>query len=76
MKLSNIGYLLEQTAQEKNLTVLYVSLFVVALGMLALDTVAMGKWSPKSKAVKIFIWIVFCASLVGLILLLVSRNKD
>lgn len=74
MKPSMISFLLEQTVQEKNLTILYVTLFVIAFGMLALDTLAMKKWTPK--ATKALIWIVFCASMVGLIILIVSGNKD
>lgn len=74
MNLSTFNLLLEQTLQEKNLTLLYVTLFVVAFGMLVLDTLAMKKWTPK--AVKSFLWVVFCASLVGLIILIVSSNKN
>lgn len=74
MDFLSICYTLEQTAQEKNLTVLYITLFVIAMGMLVFDTLAMKKWTPK--AVKGFLWVVFVASLVGLIILLASQNRN
>lgn len=67
-------YTLAQTAQEKNLTVLYVTLFVIAMGMLVLDTFAMKKWTPK--AVKGFLWVIFIVALVALIILFVSSKKN
>lgn len=65
---------LAQTAQEKTLTILYISLFVVAFGMLVLDTLAKKQWSNKT--MKPFIWIVFLLSLVALIVLIISANKS
>ena len=74
MNLLSICYALEQTAQEKTLTVLYVTLFVIAVGMLVLDTLAMNKWTPK--AVKGFLWFLFIVSLAGLIILMVSSKRS
>lgn len=74
MNLLSICYTLEQTAQEKNLTILYVTLFVIAMGMLVLDTLAMKKWTPK--AVKGFLWVIFVVALVALIILFVSAKRN
>ena len=74
MNILSINYLLEQTTQEKNLTILYVSLFVVAMGMLVFDTLAMKKWSPKG--VKSLLWIIFGIALVALIILFAKSKNN
>lgn len=74
MNILSIIYCLEQTAQERNLTVLYVCLFLLAMGMLLLDAFAMKKWTPK--AVKGFLCFLFIASLAGVIFLLVWASRN
>ena len=74
MNFVSVCYTLAQTAQEKNLTVVYVTLFVIAMGMLVLDTVAMKKWTPK--AVKGFLWFIFVVALVALVVLFVSSKRS
>ena len=74
MNLLNAIYCLEQTAQEKNLNVLYVTLFVIAMGMIVLDSVAQKKWSPKS--VKGLLWVIFAIAIFALIFLIVSSRKN
>jgi len=68
MNLHLITYLLEQTAQEKQLTILYVSLFVVVMGMLVIDALAMQKWTPKP--IHILLMVILAIALVALILLI------
>ncbi len=71
--LSLINFVAAQTQQEKNLTLLYVCLFVLLMGMLVLDTFAMKKWTPKG--VHILLYVLLLASVIALILLLVySKN--
>ena len=70
MNFATIMYLLEQTAEEKRLTVLYVSLFVVAIGMLVLDSLAMKKWTPSG--VKVLLFIILIVAFVAMILLISS----
>ncbi len=74
MNLLTALYILEQTTQEKNLTILYVTLFVIAMGMLVLDTLANKKWTPK--AVHGFLWFLFIVSLVALVILFVFASKN
>lgn len=74
MNLLSAIYCLEQTAQEKNLTFLYVTLFVIAMGMLVLDSIAQKKWTPK--AVKGLLWAIFAIAIVSLIFLMVSSGKN
>lgn len=74
MNYLSIFYTLAQTAQERNLTMLYVTLFVIAMGMLVLDTLAMKKWTPK--AVKGLLWVIFIIALVALVILFVSAAKN
>ena len=71
MNFNSMIYLLEQTAQEKQLTILYVSLFVLVIGMLVLDSLAMNKWG--SKKVKILLFVILAVVLVALILLVVTK---
>ncbi|MBQ8468295.1 MAG: hypothetical protein IJ542_00895 [Clostridia bacterium] len=71
MNFNSMLYLLEQTAQEKQLTILYVSLFVLVIGMLVLDSLAMNKWG--SKKVKILLFVILAVVLVALILLVVTK---
>ena len=74
MSFLSICYTLEQTVQEKNLTILYVTLFVIAMGMLVFDTLAMKKWTPK--AVKGLLWAIFVVALVALIVLFVKSKTN
>ena len=66
--LAAMNFLLEQTQQEKKLTVLYVSLFVIVMGMLVIDALAMQKWTPKP--VHILLMVILAVALVALILLI------
>ena len=68
MNLLLINFLLEQTQQEKQLTILYVSLFVVVMGMLVIDALAMQKWTPKP--IHILLMVILAIALVALILLI------
>lgn len=74
MNILSICITLAQTAQEKNLTILYVSLFVLAMGLLVLDSIAMKKWTPK--ATKGLLFAILIVALVALVFLLVSANKN
>ena len=70
MNFANIMFLLEQTAEEKRLTVLYVSLFVVAIGMLVIDSLAMKQWTPKG--INVLLYIILIIAFVAMILLITS----
>lgn len=70
MNVALMTFLLEQTAQEKRLTILYITLFVVAMGMLVLDTFAMKKWSPKG--VNVLLYIILIIAIVALVVLLAT----
>lgn len=74
MNLNTIVFLLKQTPQERNLTILYVCLFVLAMGMLVLDSIAMKKWTPKS--VKGLLFAILIVSVIALIILFVSASKN
>ena len=74
MNLLSVIYFLEQTTQEKNLTILYVSLFVVLMGMLVFDTLAMKKWTPKG--VKGLLWVVFTIALIALIIIFTKSKNN
>lgn len=74
MNLLSIYHILAQTTQEKNLTILYVTLFVLAMGMLVFDTLAMKKWTPK--AVKGLLWVIFVVALVALIILFAKSKTN
>lgn len=74
--MNNLGAVinfLAQTAQERNLTILYLCLFVLVIGMLVFDTFAMKKWTPK--AVHILLYVLLVAALVGLIILVVTAKR-
>ena len=68
----NVINFLAQTTQERNLTILYVALFVLVIGMLVFDTLAMKKWSPKG--VHLLLYILLVAAVVALVVLL-ATNK-
>ncbi len=78
--LSISNFLLEQTTQEKRLTILYVSLFVVLVGMLVLDAFAMNKFTNKMKDDKprfmhILLLVILIIAIVALIILFISGRK-
>lgn len=66
-------FLLAQTAQERTLTILYVSLFVLAMGLLVLDSLVMKKWTPKS--IKGLLFVILLISLVAVIMLFISASR-
>lgn len=69
--LSVINFL-AQTTQERNLTILYVCVFVLVVGMLVFDTFAMKKWSPKG--VHILLYILLVGAIVALVILLATKK--
>jgi len=71
MTLNSLFYILEQTAQEKQLTILYVSLFAIVMGLLVIDSLAMNKWGTKK--VKVLLFVILTIVLVALILLVVTK---
>lgn len=66
-------FLLAQTAQERTLTILYVSLFVLAMGLLVLDSIVMKKWTPK--AIKGLLFVILLISLAAIIILFISASR-
>lgn len=73
MLLLQINLLLAQTTQERNLTLLYLALFILVLGMLVLDN-HVKAW--KSAALKWFIYTLLIIVLVVFIILLVTRSNN
>ncbi len=73
MNYLNHVFVLAQTAQERTLTILYVSLFVLAMGLLVLDTLVMKKWTPK--AIKGLLFIILIISFIAVILLFISASR-
>ena len=82
MDFNTLLYILEQTAQEKQLTILYVSLFALVMGMLVLDSLVMNKWTKKNdsksglkgiRPVNLLLFIILIIVIVALILLIVTK---
>lgn len=69
--LSVINFL-AQTTQERNLTILYLALFVLVIGMLVFDTLAMKKWSPKG--VHVLLYALLVGAIVALVILLATKK--
>ncbi len=68
--LGMINFLLAQTAEEKRLTILYVSLFCFLMIMLVIDSVAKKKWTGDSKGViKKTAWVFLIIGLIALAVL-------
>lgn len=69
-----ISLLLEQTAQEKKLTILYVALFILAIGMLVIDSITMNKYGTKGS--KILLFLILIVAIIALLLLIFTNyNK-
>lgn len=83
MDIFGLKFLLEQTAQEKQLTILYVSLFVIVIGMLVLDMLAQARWTRSTDVQKkginpvhVLLLVILVVALVALILLVISSRSN
>ncbi len=72
--LSQMRFLLEQTAAEKRATILSLALFAVLVFMLFLDSVIKNTIMPKNKNVKLFVIFLFMVTLIAIILLIIYYN--
>lgn len=68
--LQTIGLLLEQTTQEKNLTLLSVALLAGLFLILIIDAITKNVFIPKNQKLLGFIIFLFVAALIAIILLI------